>query len=291
MSSAGIRSQSSRAPLPAGSPAARSGRVRRAWEWRLAALKNGAQDAMAYRVEFLLGVFGSAFVPAAIQMVMWWAMFQAGGQTEVAGRTYGEFVNYTLASILFSQIRGGDHDFELVELIRTGTLSQYLLRPVNVIEFVYIRGVAEKLIITGFVLVIGLMIVPFTALSPERLLGALFLAFLGNIIHYLIGSALAAVAFLWEEAHSVLMVKNLVVSILSGELIPLYLVPVAFAWVWQSTPFYLYVFGPTEYALGNWTHAEFLHHLGIAFAWLGGALALCWGTWKLGIRRYQSLGG
>ena len=38
---------------------------------------------------------------------------------------------------------------------------------------------------------------------------------IGNIIHFQLGAALAGAAFLWEEAYSVLMVKNMIVGILS----------------------------------------------------------------------------
>ena len=101
------------------------------WQWRLATLKNGLQDATAYRLEFIIQVLSSAMVPAAIQWVFWYAMFILGGNTEVAGMSYAQMVHYTLASILFTQIRGGDNDFELAEMIREGQLSNYLLRPVG----------------------------------------------------------------------------------------------------------------------------------------------------------------
>jgi ABC-2 type transport system permease protein len=128
-------------------------------------------------------------------------------------------------------------------------------------------------------------------LSPFRLLGAMLLALMGNIIHYQISSAIAASAFIWEEAYSFLMVKNMVVSLLSGELIPLNLFPPSMQWIWKSTPFYLYVFGPTQYALGRWSHAEFAQQMGIAVLWF----LVGWGmirlTWGLGTKRYLSLGG
>lgn len=259
--------------------------------WRLAALKNGFRDATAYRLEFLFEVLGSAFVPAAIQWVLWYAMFKLGGAQEVAGMDYNAMVHYTLASILFTQIRGGDHDFELQEMIRTGQLSNYLLRPVGVVEFVYIRGVAPKLLIAAYCLVLGAAAGYWIGLSPVRLLGAMTLAFIGNVIHYQIGAALATTAFLWEDAYSVLMVKNMLVSLLSGELIPLNLFPERLQWIWKSTPFYLYVFGPTQFALGHWSVAEFLQQFAVAGLWM----VICWAllkvTWGLGMRRYLSLGG
>ena len=262
------------------------------FRWRFAALKNGFQDATAYRIEFFLEVLGSALVPAAIQWVLWYALFKLGGQEKVAGLTYTEMLSYTFMSLLFTQVRGGDHDFELMEMVRSGGLSNYLLRPASVIEFVYIRGAAPKIFLAFICLSIGIMASFFyQGLSPMRMIGAMGLAMLGNIIHYQIGALIATLAFYWEEAYSVLMVKNMIVSLLSGELLPLTLFPASMTWVWKSTPFYLYVFGPTQYALGRWSDLEFVQACGIAGLWILGLSFLIRLTWKIGIKRYLSLGG
>ncbi len=260
-------------------------------QWRLAALRNGFQDATAYRVEFIFEFLGSAFVPAAIQWVLWYALFKIGGASEVAGMTYVDLVHYTLMSLLFSQVRGGDHDFELSEMIRSGQLSNYLLRPVGVVEFVYIRGVAPRIFIAGICLILGVILGQLFGLSGPRMIGAMFLALLGNIIHYQVGATLATTAFLWEESYSILMVKNMVVNLLSGELIPLNLFPPSLQWLWKSTPFYLYVFGPTQYALGHWSHTEFLMQIAISMLWILFGWGLIRLSWDLGMKRYLSLGG
>lgn len=260
-------------------------------DWRVAALKNGLQDATAYQIEFIVEFLSAAFVPAAIQGILWYALFKIGGATEVAGMTYVELIHYTLVSMLFTQIRGGDLDFELAEMIRSGQLSNYLLRPVGVVEFIFLRGVAPKLFIAVFCLVVGSVVVLALGLSPIRLVGGMLLALIGNIIHYQLSASLSATSFLWEEAYSVLMVKNLLVSLLSGELIPLNFFPPSMEWIWRSTPFYLYVFGPTQYALGRWSHEEFLMQLGISCLWMLVGWALIKLTWGLGIRKYLSLGG
>ena len=259
--------------------------------WRIAALKNGFQDATAYRIEFLFEILGSAFVPAAIQWVLWYALFKVGGATSVAGMDYKAMIHYTLVSLLFTQVRGGDHDFELAEMIRSGQLSNYLLRPIGVVEFVWLRGVAPRLFIASLCLMIGMIMGFFLGLSPLRMIPAMALAIVGNIIHYQLGAALATTSFLWEEAYSVLMVKNMLVNLLSGELIPLNLFPLAMQWIWKSTPFYLYVFGPTQYVLGNWTSVDFLRNFVWSLVWVSVGFLLIRITWGLGIKRYLSLGG
>ncbi len=260
-------------------------------DWRLAALKNGFRDATAYRLEFLFEILGSAFVPAAIQWVLWYAMFQIGGAEQVGGMTYQDMVAYTLTSLLFTQIRGGDLDFELQEMIRSGQLSNYLLRPVGVVEFTWIRGSAPKIFVAGIALAVGICVGVWFGMSPFRICAAMGMALIGNIIHYQISAAISATAFWWEEAYSMLMVKNMVVSFLSGELIPLNLFPESMQWIWKGTPFYLYVYGPTQYALGNWSNAEFVKQLGIAGLWLIAGAGLIKLTWGTGIKRYSSLGG
>ena len=259
--------------------------------WRFAALKNGFQDTMADRLEFLMEVVGYMAVPACVQLVLWYALFKVGGKDTIAGQTFQDFVAYTFTSILFTQVRGGNHDFELQDMIRSGSLSQYLLRPVNVIEFVYIRGISGKVLITLMCFLIGFTVMPFFGFNPFRLIGSMAMAFLGNMIHYQMGAALAALAFKWEEAYSVLMVKNMVVDLLSGELIPLNLFPEHLSWIWKSTPFYLYVYGPTSFALGRWTVLEFFQNFSIGVLWLMAFTALTQFLWKRGIRNYLALGG
>ena len=264
-----------------------------AWslEWRWAAIRNGLRDAMAYRGDFLLDFFGQALVPVAIQLILWYSIFHNGKVTQFGGMSYAQLLSYTWTSLLFTQIRGGDYDFSLIEMIRVGSLSNYLLRPVGVIEFVFFRGLGEKLLTTLFCLVLGIVATFFTPLSIQNLLLGMMLAILGNIIHYLFGSALASVAFYWENAFAVLMVKNMVVSLFSGELLPLTVVPERFAWIWKSTPFYLYVYGPTQVALGKWDHVTWLHQMEIGFAWLLGFWLLMKLCWRVSINRYQGLGG
>lgn len=260
-------------------------------EWRFAAIKNGLRDALAYRGDFLLDFFGQSLVPVAIQLILWYSIFNNGSITEFGGMTYKELLAYTWTSLLFTQIRGGDYDFGLIEMIRTGTLSNYLLRPVGVIEFVFFRGLGEKLITAVFCLVLGIIATFFTDMSILNLMMGMTLAILGNVIHYIFGAALASVGFYWENAFAVLMVKNMVVSLFSGELLPLSIVPEQYAWIWKCTPFYLYVYGPSQIALGKWDHIMWMQQMCLGLVWLLGFYLLMKLTWKISIHRYQGMGG
>ncbi len=260
-------------------------------EWRLAAIKNGMREALAYRGDFIIGLLSSALVPVAIQLMLWYAIFHNGNQSTFAGMTYSELLAYTWTSILFTQIRGGDYDFALIEMIRTGTLNNYLLKPVGVIEFTFYQGLGEKLLTAVLCLTLGIVATFFTPLSVTNLILAICLAILGNIIHYIFGAALATVAFYWENAFAVLMVKNMVVSLLCGEVIPLSIVPEKYTFIWQSLPFYLYVFGPAQVALGKWDHLMWAKQMGIGCLWILAFWVMLRMSWSVAIKKYQGIGG
>jgi ABC-2 type transport system permease protein len=259
--------------------------------WRIATIRNGVKEALAYRGEFLLDIFGSAIVPVGIQLMLWTAILRGDPNASFAGMSYGELMAYTWTSLLFSQIRGGDLDFSIIEMIRTGTLNNYLLRPVGVLEFVYFKGLGEKLLTLLFCFALGSIATLFTSLSLPNLLMAMMLALLGNVIAYLFGCILATVAFYWENAFAALMVKNMVVALFCGELIPLTIVPEKYSLIWKCTPFYLFVFGPTQVALGKWNSSVWLREMGLGVLWILAFLMLLHLAWKKSIHRYQGIGG
>ena len=261
------------------------------FEWRVAAIQNGIRDALAYRGDFILDFVGQAIVPVGVQLILWNSIFKTSGNSSLAGMSYAQLMAYTWTSILFSQVRGGNYDFGLIELIRTGGLNNYILRPVGVIEFTFFRGLGEKLFTASVCMFLGMIATFFTSMTLTNLILGMMLAILGNLIHYLFGSALAAVAFYWENAFAILMVKNMAVSLLSGELIPLSIVPPKYSWIWESTPFYLYVYGPTQIALGKWDHTMWAHQMGIGLLWVFGFWAMLKISWSVSMKHYQGMGG
>ncbi len=262
-----------------------------ALDWRLAAIKNGMQDALAYRINFVVELVFSALTPVAVQLILWQAYFQGGTSDRLGQLTHAELIQYSLASLLFSQIRGGNYDFTLIEMIRNGTLSIGLLRPVGPVEFTYFRSFGEKAFVTGIALTAGVVTCAFTQYSVVHLLLGMIVAWLGNVIAYVFGSILATVAFYWENAFAVLIIKNTVVAFLSGEVIPLTLFPEKLSFLWQSLPFYFFVHAPTQIFLGKWGNDQIQIELFKAVVWLVVLLFIHQWVWKRNIHKYQAIGG
>lgn len=261
------------------------------FDWRLATIRNGLRDALAYRGEFLLDLFSSVIVTAGLQITIWYSAFKVGGVSSMGGLSYEELMAYTGVSVLFSQIRGGNYDFTLDEMITTGNLSQYLLRPVGAVEFVYLRSLGEKFATTALCVFVGLIACAVTSLQVDRFLLGMALALMGNIIHYQIGAMVCVLSFYWEQAFAALMAKNMMVSFFSGELLPLSLFPASWEPYWKLMPFYLYVFGPSQIALGHWVGFEISKQFGIAALWIIALNFLIRWSWGFAIKRYQGIGG
>jgi len=259
--------------------------------WAFTSLKNGLLDAMAYRFEFLSRVFGEAITHMGVQWILWYGLFKIEGHTTIAGQTYDQMLAYTMGSLLFSQIRGGDPDYEVAEMIRSGSLSNYLVRPISPVGYVYFETLGAKLLVLIFSLALGLLGALLQHLSISHLFLAIGLALLGNLIHFFLSVALSCVAFYWEEAYALLMVKNMAIQILCGELIPLFLFPEHILGFVMKLPFQLYVFAPTQIFLGRYSNQEILSCYLNGFLWLGLAYAIYVWAWSKGIKRYLALGG
>lgn len=249
---------------------------------------------MIYRFEFFNSLTVSIMVPVMIQLALWQSIFSDPQTTTIAGQTYPQFLQYTLVSVLFFQIRGGDHDFELAELIRTGGLSQYLLRPIGFLRYFYCQAIGSKIIVLLVCLVCALIAHSYADAFKNTSLLSIFLGFtlalLGNVIHYLLSCLLTVVAFYWEEATSLLMAKNLVTSVLCGEIIPLALFPQKYLSVMEYLPFHLYVYTPTQIANQAIASTQILQMFAVAIVWIVILSILLNFAFNTGLKRYQSLG-
>ncbi len=254
----------------------------------------GVKESIIYRFEFFNSVTVSLLVPVMIQLALWQSIFSDPQTTTIAGQTHPQFLQYTLVSVLFFQIRGGDHDFYLAELIRTGGLSQYLLRPIGFLRYFYCQAIGSKLIVLAVSLICALVASSFAEAFQSTSLVSILLGFtlalLGNLIHYLLSCLLTVAAFYWEEATSLLMAKNLVTSVLCGELIPLTLFPKQTLSLLEYLPFHLYVYTPTQIANQTISHNQILQMFGLAVVWIAVLSALLNLAFNTGLKHYQSLG-
>ncbi len=99
---------------------------------------------MAYRGDFLLGTL-LRFLPMVTTILLWQAIYQGSGQSQLAGFDYREMIAYLLLtniSRMFSSMPGLAGG--IARDIREGTLKRYLIQPVDLIGYLLSYRVAHK---------------------------------------------------------------------------------------------------------------------------------------------------
>ena len=117
-------------------------------------------ERMTYRSDFLLGTI-LRFLPLITTILLWSAIYEGSGRSELAGFRYREMIAYLLLthiSRMFSSMPGLAGG--IARDIREGTLKRYLIQPVDMIGYLLCYRIAHKIayITMSFLPYLGLFI-------------------------------------------------------------------------------------------------------------------------------------
>lgn len=227
-----------------------------------------------------------------VEAAFWAGLIHASGSPTLAGFPISYYLGYFLWLIL--QLGSLNWRFErtMIADINSGAVNALLLRPSSFYEYHLGQLLGQKLIVFLIMMPVVFLIawigdLPFL---PERLPAALLMGFLYVILIFSLHFAVAAMAFSLDHVYSLNTTKNMIIWFLSGELMPLDLIPSPLReWV-IALPFSCGTYLPAAYISGRITTAVFIKGFislavsGIVF----GVLARY--VWKLGLRRYGGTG-
>lgn len=256
---------------------------------RLLALNVGVT--LRYRGEFVLMQVGGLIVPIT-SLLVWQAALAAGADLPVDGRYLAAY--FLLVSVV-GMLTASWTAFYLAESIRDGALNRWLVRPASTHLDAVANNAGEKVVklvlIAPFIAILALVLHSQLTLptDPRRwlLFGAavVLAAGLRLAMDIIIGS----LAFWFEDVQGFLRAFAVIRPILSGGVVPLALMPAAFAQFTTLQPFRFMLSFPMEVLLGNvagGTAAGFGWQLG----WLLIVVLLARTVWRLGLRSYAAAG-
>ena len=258
----------------------------------------GIQNTLVYRTNFL---FRAAFglIPLAGTLFLWQAIYAGKpGEALVAQYSLAQMVSYYLILTLVDALTVvAEDDWQIAADIREGTISQFLVRPINYLGYRMTLYFAGRSIYTAVAVVpVGLFILYMRSylVGPAswELLGCTVVAtFLAGILQFLIAYTLALLAFWVLDVSTFIFISFAVEYLASGHLFPLDILPPELQTVLNLTPYPYLLYFPVGLYLGRFSDVEIWRGFAMQMMWVCIAFALARWMLSRGVRRYTAFGG
>ncbi|MCS7170081.1 MAG: ABC-2 family transporter protein, partial [Candidatus Kapabacteria bacterium] len=211
----------------------------------------GLSAALMYRTNFLFTAGLTVVVGVTVQLFLWLAVYGWGQQTAFAGVPFAQMALYVACATLSLGItRGGRVERMVAEEIRTGELIRYLLKPITHGPATLALALSERVV--TFPIVLGLALVAAWIALPwlpaqagvERVVAAAPFLAVGIVLNFLMGLGISYLAFWMDEVWTLHVVKDISLWFLSGQLVPLSLLPHGLQMVSEWLPFQYLAYVP-----------------------------------------------
>jgi ABC-2 type transport system permease protein len=247
---------------------------------------------LAYRWGFFLFMFAGS-IPVIISLLVWLRMEEAGIQLPY---TRGQFVTYYLMLRLAVMLTSTWAAEYVAADIRSGNLSDTLVRPAPCVIHNIANNIGEKIIKLPLLLPILLLIAFFfradlqLPADPWRWLGFLCCLPLAAVIAFLLDLVIGLLAFWITDVDGLVRVKVLVSAFLAGQIVPLALFPPSMAGFLEAQPFRYTLSFPLELLTGNLSAEAVGRGLLWQIGYCVGLWALYELMWRRGLRAYVATG-
>lgn len=262
------------------------------WKKNLACIQLGIKSKIAYPIDFMMAIAIMPISNFLVEAAFWTGLIHASGSPLLAGFPISYYLGYFLWLML--QLGSINWSFErkMIAEINSGAVNALLLRPSSFFEYHLGQLLGQKLITAAAMVPVVLSIawiwdLPF---HIERLPAALLMGFSYVILIFSLHFAIASLAFFFDHVYSLNTTKNMIIWFLSGELMPLDLMPSPYKeWV-IALPFSAGMYLPASYMSGRIGTEAFMQGF-ISLAVSGIILGLFARiVWKMALRRYGGTG-
>lgn len=188
--------------------------------------------------------------------ILWGVIFDS--KELVAGFTFQSMLSYYIISAFLTQLDlSSEISREISTRIRNGTFSKYMVLPVNVEKY-YIAMQGGTVLfylvcdIVAAVVWVFLFHIEFAITNnPIVILCAVTLILLGLLFMIQLNYLLGILTFKYQEISTFLMVKDNLVALITGSMIPLILLPERIVDFMKVFPFYYVSYLPSMLLIGR----------------------------------------
>jgi ABC-2 type transport system permease protein len=243
-------------------------------------------------MEILSGILSSLIV-----IFLWIAIYRTAGKEVMGEYSIGEMVTYLLGGGLINTfILTTAENPETSQNIQDGTLSTYLIQPINPFGIWFFRDLGSK----TFLFVLGLLgyIIVFSffgkylvfTVSLEHLLFFLISLMLASLLQFFLFQSLSLLSFWVENTYGIRFTMRVIMEVVGGAIIPLSFFPQILQKIFLFLPFPFLIYLPMRIYLGKIPLDQVSLELSEEGGWIVGLALLNLILWKKGVRQYVSMG-
>ena len=233
-------------------------------------------------------------VSPIIYMAVWITVTKTQGN--VQGLTSNDFITYYLVLLIVDQLTSDITIHVLAYKIQDGTLSGDLVRPVHpVLTKILVDNIAFKaltfIVFIPVWLILAFLFQPdFSGVNPVNILLAIPAVLSGFAISFLLGATITSLAFWTTRVYSLSEFYFALITLFSGQFVPLQLMPELVQNLSQYLPFQLFIYFPIQIILGKLPREVILRNFGMDLVWLCIAMVLFNFVWREGVKRFSAVG-
>ena len=251
---------------------------------------------LAYRLRYYTGIFTYTLY-AAVQYFIWKAVYEnySAGQT-IHGYTLSEMVTYVTIAWICRSLYFSNIDDEIDDLVRSGQVSIYLIRPVNFQVMLFSHAAGESIFrLLCFSPFVALSLYLFFPMQAPASTTAFVLFVWSNVIAFLILACMnflvGLCSFVFQNIDGLSRAKYMVIQLLSGLLLPLPFFPSAVRPIVEALPFKYITYVPMQCYLGKIGGADIIKLLSEQIAWLALLWTAGYVAWSAAVRKLCIQGG
>lgn len=255
-------------------------------------IKKKFSNNLAYKSDYIVGI-----ISTIISYIVFCSIYKAlyRGVENVDGISFSTVATYFLFSLCLSNVYNFDDEFIKRRLGDDQLYAEFLM-PVNFRLRILAESLGENLFGICFyffpTLVFSLLFMKIQSpVSFTAFLLFLFSAALGYLILWEISFIIMTSAFWVYRIWSISTMKNVIINIFSGTMIPLWFMP---SWVMniiKFTPFDSIYYIPIKIYLGLSKNNEIAINICRQLIWIGIFYIIGQLLWKLGEKKVMVLGG
>ncbi|NLC55334.1 MAG: ABC transporter permease [Armatimonadetes bacterium] len=250
------------------------------------------QDSLAYRGQAVIWLLTDT-VPALVLPLVWLAAFN--GRPAIQGFEPSQIVAYYLLVMSLTNFMVSHVQWDVSNEIKEGRLSIYLTRPLGYIVFQFLANLSWRAMRT-------LLFLPILAAAVWLFRGYLRwegyeygLVFwgavvLGHLLSFLLTYSLGLLALFLVQARDVYNFYYMLAGILTGQTIPLAMLPPWLRGAADFLPFRYTLSFAAEIFLGRVDGPAIERGFLVAVLWLAGLALLARLLWRTGLRQYTAVG-